>query len=85
MVVALASSPARPNYGAQPSPAPEPDPARLQSPKLLHSTEQRGQARPTSDLVPILQSLTLFIFKLLNMFIYTNLYSIAKFTFNHNF
>jgi hypothetical protein len=44
MVVALASSPAQPNYGAQPSPAPELDPARLQSPKLLHSTEQRGQA-----------------------------------------
>ena len=51
---------------------------------LLHSVERWSQARPTSDLVLAPQSLTLFKFKFLNMFIYTNYYSISKFTFNYN-
>jgi hypothetical protein len=63
--------------------AAELDPARLQSPTLLHSAERWGQAHPASDFVPVPQSLTVFIFDILNMFIYTNSYSIAKFTFNH--
>jgi hypothetical protein len=41
-------------------------------------------AWPTSDLVPVPHSLTLFIFKIFKMFIYTNSHSIAKFTFNYN-
>ena len=59
-------------------------PAQLQSPTLLHSTEQRGQACPASDLVHVPHSLILFIVEILNMFIYANFYLIAKFAFNYN-
>jgi hypothetical protein len=61
----------------------EPDPTQLQSPALLHNAKWWGHACPASDLVPVMQSLTLFIFKILNMFMYTNSHSIAKFTFDY--
>jgi hypothetical protein len=43
----------------------------------MASTLGNPLARTTSDLVHVLQSSTLFIFKFLNMFIYTNSYSIT--------
>jgi hypothetical protein len=62
----------------------EPVPIRLESPTLLLSAERWGHAHPASDLVPIPQSLIIFIFNFSNMFIYTNSNSNAKFTFIYN-
>jgi hypothetical protein len=76
VAAALANPLAQFGCGAWPSPTPKPD-----------TIAQCGAAGPDSSRewpCLVMQRPTLSIFNFLNMFIYTNSYSIAKFTFNYN-